>query len=86
MFTTDPDALLQLQKKLNPGPFREIYEKLKIEQKLVKNTDKPLEDFDKHNKFRRIYQNELKDGYDPINGKRVTRWAGFGQFHVEVGE
>jgi hypothetical protein len=68
-FTLNPEELKILQKNLNPENFIEIYKKLKIERQRVRNTEHSLDTFNKHNKFRRIYQEELILNYQKTDGK-----------------
>jgi hypothetical protein len=68
-FSLSADNLMMLQENLKPSKFLAIYYELKKEKNEIKNSNKPLDSFDKHNKFRRIYQEELHNNYDSIEGK-----------------
>lgn len=63
-FEISQEYLQMLQKNLQPTEFLEIYEELKQERDEIMHSNRPLNSFNKHNKFRRIYQKELEDDYD----------------------
>ena len=65
--------LNQVEQELDPNKMSSLYNLLKRERQEIRSSDKPLNQFSIHNKFRRIYQKEWHENYDPKESKNNKR-------------
>lgn len=62
-FSLSEQDLVEMRKNLKPSNFRKVFESLRQEKNRVETGDCPLAHFNRHNRFRRVYQDKWDQNY-----------------------